>query len=98
MTRYRLTLRAEADLVSIAVHTRETWGQAQEERYVRQMFARLDWLAENPRLGREREDIAPGYRSFPEGPHVIFYLICGDFIDIIGMPHAARDLPNYFED
>jgi len=98
MTRDRLTPRAEADLVSISVHTRETWGPAHEERYVRQIFARLEWLAENPKLGHEREDIAPGYRSFPEGRHVIFYLICSDFIDIISIPHAARDLPNYFED
>jgi toxin ParE1/3/4 len=98
MTGYRLTPRAEADLVSPAVHTQETWGAAQEERYVRQMFARLDWLAENPRLERERDDIAPGYRSFPEGRHVIFYLICGDFIDVIGIPHGSRDLLNHFED
>lgn len=98
MTRYRLTPRAEADLVAIAVYTSETWGAAQEERYIRQIFARLDWLADNPQLGREREDVAPGYRSFPEGRHVIFYLTRGDFIDIIGIPHSARDILSYFED
>ncbi len=96
--RYRLTPRAEADLVDMALHTREHWGEAQEARYVHQIFVRLEWLGDNPKLGRVREDIAPGYRSFPEGRHVIFYLIRGDFIDIIGIPHSARDLPTYFED
>ncbi|MFN7165268.1 MAG: type II toxin-antitoxin system RelE/ParE family toxin, partial [Hyphomonas sp.] len=70
----------------------------QEERYIRQIFARLEWLGENPRFGREREDIAPGYRSFPEGRHVIFYLTLDGFIDIVGIAHSARDILNYFEE
>jgi toxin ParE1/3/4 len=96
--RYRLTPRAEADLVDIVEYTSRIWGDAQAETYLRRVFARLEWLAEHPALGRARPEIKDGYRSFLEGRHVIFYRVAEDGIDILGIPHSARDLDAFFEE
>lgn len=92
MNNYRLTSRAVEDLDAIAEYTIEKWGPDQLERYLQSMIDRFEWLAANPLAGRERDDVHPGYRSFPEGSHVIFYLINDDFVDIIGMPHKSMDI------
>ncbi len=91
-SRFRLTRRAAADLDAIADYTSETWGPAQMEDYLRSMSSRFEWLAENPFTGRERNDVHPGYRSFPECSHVIFYVISDECVDIIGIPHKSMDV------
>jgi toxin ParE1/3/4 len=43
-------------------------------------------------LGRSREEVAPGLRSFPFGRYVIFYEVMPDGIAIVRVLHGARDL------
>jgi toxin ParE1/3/4 len=64
--------------------------------YLRRLNSRFDWLAGHPNIGRPRDDIAPGYRCFAEGSHLIFYIIQSDAIAIIGIPHQAMDIGPYF--
>ena len=89
---FRLTLRAAEDLDAIADFTIQTWGLDQLEIYLRSLTRRFEWLAENPCAGRERNDVHPGYRSFPEGSHIIFYIVSDDQVDIIGIPHKSMDI------
>jgi toxin ParE1/3/4 len=49
-------------------------------------------------LGKHRTDISEGYYSFPEGQHVVFYLIGSSSIDIIGISHKAMDTISYFQE
>jgi len=93
---YKLTPRAVSDLDAIADYSLEHWGAAQTQSYLEQMTARFQWLADNPGTGRQRDDVAEGYRSFPEGKHVIFYVVLADGIAVIGLPHAAMDLSSLF--
>lgn len=95
--RFRLTPRAAADLNAIADYTIERWGPAQMANYLRSINSRFEWLAENPYAGRERNDVHPGYRSFPEGSHIIFYVVNDECVDIIGIPHKSMDIgPDLF--
>ena len=91
-----LTPRAAADLDAIADYTIETWGLAQLESSLMGFNNRFQWLADNPLAGRERNDVHPGYRSYPEGSHVIFYIINDDRVDIIGIPHKSMDVSAFF--
>lgn len=96
MGRYRLTPRAVRDLREIAEYTANIWGLAQRERYLRDIISRLEWLAENPALGRVRKDIAPACRSFPVAHHLIFYRRKASFIEVIGIPHQDMDANSQF--
>ncbi len=89
---FRLTPRAAEDLDAIADYTRETWGLGQMENYLRSLNKRFEWLAVNSLAGRERHDVHPGYRSFPEGSHIIFYVVGDEHIDIIGIPYKSMDV------
>lgn len=47
--------------------------------------------------GRARDDVAFGYRSFPEGQHVVFYIVQTGSVAIIGIPHQAMDVGVFFD-
>ena len=89
---FRLTGRAAADLGETANYTIQTWGPAQKEDYLRSLKERFEWLARIPFAGREQKDVHPGYRSFPEGSHIIFYIVRDEYVDIIGIPHKSMDI------
>jgi len=95
---YTLRLRAQCDLESIWQYSFETWGIVQAEHYLRSLVTRFEWLADNPLLGKPRDDIKPGYRSFPEGQHVVFYKTNEQHIDIIGVVHQNQDIAIHLKD
>ena len=95
--KFRITPRAYSDLRNIARYTLRQWGKAQRDNYIRDLDKRFAWLAEQPRVGKHRPDIREGYFCFQQGSHLIFYLIRDDGIDIIGIPHKAMDIPNFFD-
>ncbi len=64
----------------------------QTDKYILQLRKRVQWLTDNPMLGRTRDEIKEGYRSFREGSHVIFYRTTGDAIEIIGILHQNMDI------
>ena len=84
-------------MVNIAEYTARRWGKRQRNRYLKGLEKRFDWLSENALAGKKRDDIAAGYYSFPHGQHVVFYLITGELIDIIGIPHQEMDILSYFD-
>ncbi len=95
---FRITPRAFDDLKNIARYTRQQWGEEQRDRYLGALDSRFGWLAEHPNSGKHRPDIQDGYFCFPQGSHLIFYLVRADGIDIIGVPHKRMDVLLYFGD
>jgi len=88
---YALRELAVADLGAIWVYTFDQWGVEQAERYLEGLFACFEDLAENPQLGRQRDEVKAGYRSFPQGRHVVFYLVVSADIEVIGIVHQSAD-------
>ncbi len=96
MARYLLSESAQQDILSIRDYTVDTWGETQAATYLDQMEHRLEWLADNPALGKKRHDIKEGYISFPEGRHIIFYRVAGDAIEVMGIIHQSEDTDMHF--
>lgn len=92
MRKYRLTPAAKSDLIEIWNYTVEKWGEKQAEKYLQDIEGKLNQLAANPELGRQRPEISPGYYSFPVGKHIVFYLLSDHYIDIIGILHGRMDI------
>ena len=88
---YSLRHRAVAELESIWLKRYRQWGAEHADQYLRSLLSRFTWLAENPRLGKQRADIQSGYYCFPEGMHLIFYTLTRDGSDIIGIPPQHAD-------
>ena len=92
---YSLRQQAEADLESFWLYSYNEWGKKQADQYIQGLLSRIQWLSENPRIGKERADIKPGYYYFPEGAHLVFYKITHNGVDIIGIPHRNMDIVDY---
>jgi toxin ParE1/3/4 len=89
---YALRELARSDLEAIWVYTAEHWGVERAERYLQGLFDCFGELAANPGLGRERDDVKAGYRSFPHGRHMVFYLMVSGSIEVIGIVHQSADI------
>lgn len=71
---HRLSERARADLDDIWRHIIvEGGGEAAADSAIELITDRFLLLSNWPRLGRARNDLRRGLRSFPVGDYVIFY-------------------------
>jgi toxin ParE1/3/4 len=53
---------------------------------------RFATLAEFPHMGRSREELGVGYRSFPVDRYVVYYRLVSDGIEISHVLHGAQDV------
>jgi toxin ParE1/3/4 len=76
----------------LRISTLTEWNLEQADAYANSIFARLDWLTENPSAGKQRNDLKLGYYCFPEGRHLIFYTLTDGMVDVIGIPLQNMDV------
>ena len=88
---YRLKPAAQKDLSDIWDYTQANWGIEQAEKYTRDIQQAIETVADNPLRGRERPDVAPGYRSIPTGKHAVFFRVEPDGIVIVRILHESMD-------
>lgn len=98
MSRYELAPSAAADLLEIFRYSKQTWGSAQAQRYREELELALQQLALAPGMGRRREAIAPGMRSFPAAGHIVFYTERKSRITILRILHPRMDVYEAFEE
>ena len=69
----RFSASARQDFVAVLRYTLATWGETQMLRYRETLETGLDNLADNPQLGRLRQELAQEYRSIRIAAHMIVY-------------------------
>ncbi|MFA6244001.1 MAG: type II toxin-antitoxin system RelE/ParE family toxin [Candidatus Hydrogenedentales bacterium] len=92
------TPQAELDLMDIwefiAVDS-----ESAADRLLREIARKSVLLASTPQMGRGREELASGMRSFPVGKYMLYYRIRdAHAIEIVRVLHAARDVEAAFDD
>ena len=60
--------------------------------FIDELFDVFERLSQNPRIGRQRDDLSPGLRGFPHGSYMILYHIKYETIEIDRVIHGARNL------
>ena len=73
MAAFRLSGYAEVDLLSIGEYTLRTWGPARTIRYIDELEACCQRLADNPASGRPCDHVRLGLRRMEQGKHVVFF-------------------------
>jgi toxin ParE1/3/4 len=66
------------------------------DHWVDQLDTQLRLLATQPPMGRARDELAPGIRSFPFGRYLVFYLPISDGIYVVRVLHGTRDVDTAF--
>ena len=90
-----LTEAALEDLRSIRAYTLENWGAEQEERYLRQIWSRIESLRADPFRHRLRAELFPGCRIAAEGRHVILFRAGDQALEIVRVLHSAMDFKRH---
>ena len=88
--RHRITQRAERDLLDIYRYTVETFGPNQADKYLRELEAVFELIAEYPRVGRTYEGET---RQFVHGKHIILYRIGQTEVVVGRIFHGAQARP-----
>jgi len=95
MPEIKRTAKAEEDLIDIWVYIAQDKVSAADsllDRIEEKFFV----LAEQPRLGPRRPDIAPELRCFPVGNYLILYREISVGVEIVRVVHGARRLTGLF--
>jgi len=95
MPRLLKTPEARRDLIGIGAYI-EADNPDAADRLLELFEQKFRLLAEFPRIGRTRDELAPGLRSFPVGKYLIFYFPLSDGINVVRVVHGARNLRRIF--
>lgn len=60
-------------MLDIGAYTLRTWGEAQTIRYIDELEACCQRLADHPASGRSCDYVRPGLRRMEQGKHVVFF-------------------------
>jgi toxin ParE1/3/4 len=91
MAGYRLTRRARRDIAELWEYIARDSEQNADD-FLSELIQRFSMLGQNPRAGRQRDDIRPGIRGFPFGDYEILYRIGPPGVRISDVVHGRRDL------
>lgn len=89
---FRLTEPAIRDIEQIADYIARESGLAQADRFLTRLDAKFSKIAKFPNLGRQRNEILPGLRSFPMEQYLILYILVNQDVDILRVVSGYRDL------
>ena len=87
---YRLSSLAEQDLDEIWLYVAEDASPSTADRLIDDIIDRFNLLAEQPRMGRLRQEFGEGVRSFTVENHVIYYRHESEVL-IARVLHGRRD-------
>lgn len=65
---------------------------------VSQIIKNFPRLLSFPKIGKERNELFLGLRSFPSGKYLILYQETDFGIEIVRVVHGSRDIEQVFED
>jgi len=97
MFRYQLTPSAKNDLQEIVRYTTKSWGVNQAKKYLKELRRAFGTIAQTPKIGRSREELAPELRSFQVGNHIIFYKESKVGINVARILHSKRDIEHQLD-
>jgi toxin ParE1/3/4 len=86
-----LTDQAKADLRDILNFTARRWGKAQRSAYRQLIRNTITTLQSSPSLGRSRDHLSVGLRSYPAGSHLLYFLVADDVLVVVRILHSRQD-------
>lgn len=71
----KISKQASNDLEEIWLYTFENWSVAQADRYINLILNEIDFIANNPRSGKDYSKVRKGYYCSRIKSHLVFYKI-----------------------
>jgi len=89
---------AAADLDTIWEYYAQAAGRTTADTLVREIGAAVALIETHPFAGRSRNELRPGLRSIASSPHVVFYRVGNDTLEIVRVLDGRRDIDEIFAD
>ena len=91
---YKISQEANWDLENIWLYTYENWSLEQADRYFNLIMDEIEYLAENPKSGKDYDRVRKGYFRSKINFHFIFYKVNRkkEQIEIIRVLHQRMDI------
>lgn len=86
-----LSPEAAQSIANIDAYTTEQFGPKQAIRYLENLLDRLDYLAEDPLRGKNREELMPGVFSYFVGSHTVYYQVSNGRLEVIDVLHQSME-------
>lgn len=90
--------QAQADLDAIWDYIEERSGEELAASFLQKLYAKLKTLALSPHIGRPRDELLPGLRSFPFKDYLIFYFPLSVGIEVVRVLYGRRDIERIFQE
>lgn len=97
MARVTRRPQAEIDILDIWTFIAED-SITQADRWVDRLSESFALWATQPKMGRERKELAADLRSFAHGHYVVFYEPLEDGIDVVRVLHGSQDIEHKFHE
>ena len=98
--KYQISKQAEIDLENIWLYTFEEWSIEQADYYFDWIMNEIEYISENPKSGKDYNEIRKGYFRSRVKSHFIFYRINfkEENIEIIRILHQQMDIESHIND
>ena len=94
---HRRAPSADSDLDDIWYYVaKESSSLDRADCFIESLTQRFYLLSRNPYIGRTRDDLRPGLRSFPVLQYVIIYRVEDEDVVIFHVFHGSRDIEAFF--
>ncbi len=92
--KYKISQAASQDIENIWLYTIEKWSIEQADRYFNLIMDEIEYLAKNPKSGKDFSNVRKGYFRSKIKSHFIFYRFNRkhDLIEIIRILHQRMDI------
>ncbi len=96
----KISNEAQNDLENIWLYTFENWSAEQADRYYNLILDEIEYLAKNPKDGKNYSHVRKDYFLSKVKSHLIFYKINKkeNLIEIIRVLHQQMDIKNRLND
>ncbi len=98
--KYRISYEANLDIENIWLYTFENWSLEQADRYFNLIIDEIEYLAENPKAGKDYSQVRKGYFRSKIKSHFIFYRINEkkEEVEIIRILHQRMDIETHLNE
>jgi toxin ParE1/3/4 len=95
MRSVRIATAAMIDLHDIWLYVAQRDAEA-ASRLIKEIVRRFRFLRDNPRMGRQQDQLLINLRSLSFKDYLIFYQPFAEHIDILRVLHGSRDVESIF--
>ena len=95
MNRFKISQQADIDLEDLWIYLTQNDSLA-ADLFLAKIIDKFPMLAQFPEMGKSRNELSKGIRSFPVKPYIVFYKHRENCIEIVRILHQSRNIEDQF--